>query len=89
MGPGPGFFSIDVARAIPEGRLELVDIQIEMLQKARGLRVSRGFLASFRREAKNQDPTAASPQLEPTAHGQYAPQLEPHVRLRELEAVKE
>jgi uncharacterized protein len=36
VGPGPGFFSIDVARAIPEGRLELVDIQIEMLRKARG-----------------------------------------------------
>lgn len=35
VGPGPGFFSVDVARAIPHGRLELVDIQIEMLQKAR------------------------------------------------------
>lgn len=35
VGPGPGFFSIDVAQAIPQGRLELVDIQIEMLQKAR------------------------------------------------------
>ena len=36
VGPGPGFFSIDVARAIPEGRLELMDIQREMLRKARG-----------------------------------------------------
>jgi uncharacterized protein len=35
LGPGPGFFSIPVARAIPNGRLELVDIQIEMLRKAR------------------------------------------------------
>ena len=35
VGPGPGFFSIAVAKAIPEGRLELVDIQPEMLQKAR------------------------------------------------------
>ena len=35
VGPGPGFFSIEVARAIPEGRLVLVDIQREMLQKAR------------------------------------------------------
>jgi ubiquinone/menaquinone biosynthesis C-methylase UbiE len=35
VGPGPGFFSIDVAKAVPEGRLELVDIQCEMLQKAR------------------------------------------------------
>ena len=35
LGPGPGFFSIHVARVIPQGRLELVDIQLEMLQKAR------------------------------------------------------
>jgi ubiquinone/menaquinone biosynthesis C-methylase UbiE len=35
LGPGPGFFSIDVARAIPDGHLTLVDIQREMLQKAR------------------------------------------------------
>jgi CAAX protease family protein len=35
VGPGPGFFSIDVAHGIPQGRLELVDIQLEMLQKAR------------------------------------------------------
>ena len=157
VGPGPGFFSIDVAQAIPQGRLELVDIQLEMLQKARGrlrradvrntgytqanavklpfrsgafdvaflvavlgevpdpkaclasiadvlrpggllsiaelpgdpdavteeqlrtltqgiglefvdsLRASRGFLASFRREAKRPGTTAASQQLEPTA----------------------
>ena len=36
VGPGPGFFSIDVAHAIPEGRIELIDIQREMLRKARG-----------------------------------------------------
>jgi uncharacterized protein len=35
VGPGPGFFSIDLARAVPRGRLVLVDIQLEMLQKAR------------------------------------------------------
>jgi ubiquinone/menaquinone biosynthesis C-methylase UbiE len=35
VGPGPGFFSVDVAQAVPQGRLELVDIQREMLQKAR------------------------------------------------------
>lgn len=35
VGPGPGFFSIVVARAVPQGRLELVDIQLEMLLKAR------------------------------------------------------
>ena len=36
IGPGPGFFSIQVAQAVPDGRLELVDIQMEMLLKARG-----------------------------------------------------
>ncbi len=35
VGPGPGFFSIDVARAIPDGRLELADLQRQMLDKAR------------------------------------------------------
>jgi ubiquinone/menaquinone biosynthesis C-methylase UbiE len=35
VGPGPGFFSLDVARAVPRGRLELVDVQHEMLKKAR------------------------------------------------------
>ncbi len=34
VGPGPGFFSIEVARAIPEGKLVLFDIQGEMLDKA-------------------------------------------------------
>lgn len=35
VGPGPGFFSLDVARAIPRGRLELVDLQAGMLARAR------------------------------------------------------
>ena len=35
IGPGPGFFSVPVARALPDGRLELVDIQAGMLVKAR------------------------------------------------------
>jgi SAM-dependent methyltransferase len=35
IGPGPGFFSPAVARAVRDGRLELVDIQREMLLKAR------------------------------------------------------
>ena len=35
LGPGPGYFSAAVARAVPEGRLELADIQHEMLVKAR------------------------------------------------------
>ena len=35
LGPGPGFFSIRVARSIPRGHLYLVDLQREMLDKAR------------------------------------------------------
>jgi ubiquinone/menaquinone biosynthesis C-methylase UbiE len=35
IGPGPGYFSMHVARAVPQGRLELVDLQREMLQKAK------------------------------------------------------
>jgi ubiquinone/menaquinone biosynthesis C-methylase UbiE len=36
LGPGPGYFSRAVARRIPRGYLMLVDLQREMLQKARG-----------------------------------------------------
>lgn len=35
VGAGTGFYSVEVAKAIPEGRLELVDLQEEMLAKAR------------------------------------------------------
>jgi ubiquinone/menaquinone biosynthesis C-methylase UbiE len=35
IGPGPGFFSVAVAGVVPQGRLELVDIQHEMLTRAR------------------------------------------------------
>lgn len=35
IGPGPGFFSVEVAQAIPSGRLVLLDAQIEMLRKAK------------------------------------------------------
>lgn len=35
IGPGPGFFSAAVAKAIPSGRLALLDLQPEMLRKAR------------------------------------------------------
>lgn len=35
LGPGSGFFSVEVAGRLPEGRLELFDIQPEMLDKAR------------------------------------------------------
>jgi len=36
LGPGPGYFSKAVACRIPRGYLMLVDLQLEMLQKARG-----------------------------------------------------
>jgi len=35
IGPGSGFFSVEAARRIPQGHLELFDIQQEMLEKAR------------------------------------------------------
>ena len=35
LGPGPGYFSVEVARALPRGRLILVDVQQEMLDMAR------------------------------------------------------
>jgi ubiquinone/menaquinone biosynthesis C-methylase UbiE len=35
LGPGPGYFSTEIARRLPEGRLELFDLQPEMLAKAR------------------------------------------------------
>jgi len=35
LGPGPGYFSRAVARCVPKGYLLLVDLQSEMLQKAR------------------------------------------------------
>ena len=45
LGPGPGYFSAAVARAVPQGRVELADIQLEMLVKARE-RVRREKLAN-------------------------------------------
>lgn len=35
LGPGPGYFSPAVARALPRGNLVLLDLQVEMLAKAR------------------------------------------------------
>jgi len=35
LGPGPGYFSVELARRLPEGRLELFDLQPQMLEKAR------------------------------------------------------
>ncbi len=34
IGPGAGYFSVEVARRIPQGHLELLDLQQEMLEKA-------------------------------------------------------
>ena len=35
LGPGPGFFSAEVARRVPEGHLALADLQWGMLRRAR------------------------------------------------------
>jgi ubiquinone/menaquinone biosynthesis C-methylase UbiE len=35
LGPGPGFFSVEIAHRLATGRLELLDMQPEMLEKAR------------------------------------------------------
>ncbi|QLL10104.1 class I SAM-dependent methyltransferase [Mycobacterium vicinigordonae] len=35
VGPGPGFFSVEIARRLDTGRLELFDIQPQMLEKSR------------------------------------------------------
>lgn len=46
LGPGPGYFSPEVARRLPRGRLELFDLQVEMLRKA-DRRLRRAGLANF------------------------------------------
>ena len=46
IGPGPGWFSPDLARAIPQGRLTLFDIQPEMLDLA-SRRLKEADLANF------------------------------------------
>lgn len=47
IGPGPGYFSAEVARRIPQGGLVLLDIQREMLTKARTKLVRNGH-SNFR-----------------------------------------
>lgn len=42
LGPGSGYFSAALAAAVPEGHLELVDLQPEMLEKARARLVAGG-----------------------------------------------
>ncbi len=43
LGPGPGYFSPALARAVPRGRLILVDVQQEMLDMARERLAARGL----------------------------------------------
>ena len=43
LGPGSGYYSVEVARRIPEGHLELFDIQQEMLDKCRSKFQAAGF----------------------------------------------
>lgn len=42
IGPGPGYFSVEVARRVPRGRHVLYDVQREMLAKARRKLSRRG-----------------------------------------------
>jgi ubiquinone/menaquinone biosynthesis C-methylase UbiE len=43
LGPGPGFFSVEIARRLAYGRLDLFDIQPEMLAKAKRRLERSGF----------------------------------------------
>jgi SAM-dependent methyltransferase len=43
LGPGPGFYSTELARRVPKGQLDLFDIQPEMLDKARRNLENAGF----------------------------------------------
>lgn len=43
LGPGPGYFSIEAAKNISEGELLLVDLQPEMLEKARSRLTQAGM----------------------------------------------
>lgn len=47
IGPGPGFFSAEVARRIPNGRLVLFDIQYQMLEKSRA-KLERARISNYR-----------------------------------------
>lgn len=43
VGPGPGFFSLELANRLSSGHLDLFDIQPEMLDKARRKLESAGY----------------------------------------------
>jgi ubiquinone/menaquinone biosynthesis C-methylase UbiE len=44
LGPGPGFFSVEIARQLTDGSLDLFDLQPEMLEKARRRLARAGFI---------------------------------------------
>jgi len=46
VGPGPGYFSLEIASRVPKGRLVLLDIQREMLVRA-GSRLREAGHANF------------------------------------------
>jgi ubiquinone/menaquinone biosynthesis C-methylase UbiE len=43
VGAGSGFYSVEVARAVPNGYLELLDLQPNMLRKAQQKLVAKGM----------------------------------------------
>lgn len=43
LGPGPGFYSVEIARRLTDGRLHLFDLQLEMLEKAKRHLERAGF----------------------------------------------
>jgi SAM-dependent methyltransferase len=43
VGPGPGFYSVEIARRLTYGRLDLFDIQPEVLESARRQLERAGF----------------------------------------------
>lgn len=43
LGPGAGYFSVEIARRLTTGRLDLLDIQPQMLQKARRKLARAGY----------------------------------------------
>ncbi|UZN22571.1 methyltransferase domain-containing protein [bacterium 3DAC] len=43
IGPGPGYFSVEVAKRLSQGHLDLLDIQKEMLEKAKRKIVKLGL----------------------------------------------
>jgi ubiquinone/menaquinone biosynthesis C-methylase UbiE len=44
LGPGPGFFSVEIARRLTYGRLDLFDVQPEMLENAQHRLARAGFV---------------------------------------------